>query len=74
MPADQQRQQLNVPLPADLVAAIKGRALEEGRTMGELVAELLTAAMNGWQPAPGINQRLTDVEARLQRLEQRLGT
>ena len=45
--------QLNVPLPVALVDAVKSRALEEGITMGQLVEQLLLAAMEGWRPAPG---------------------
>ncbi len=71
VPADQR--QLNVPLPTPLVEAVKARAAEEGITMGELVEQLLTAAMQGWEPAPGIRERLADHEARLQRIESRLG-
>ncbi len=71
VPADQR--QLNVPLPTPLVEAVKARAAEEGVTMGELVERLLTAAMEGWEPAPGIADQLADHEARLRQLEERLG-
>jgi hypothetical protein len=70
VPADQR--QLNVPLPTPLVEAVKARAAEENLTMGELVERLLTEAMAGWQPTPGIGERLADHEARLQRIEARL--
>jgi hypothetical protein len=68
-----EHRQLNVPLPTPLVEAVKARAAEEGITMGELVEQLLTAAMQGWEPAPGIAAQLADHEARLQRIEGQLG-
>jgi hypothetical protein len=71
VPADQR--QLNVPLPTPLVEAVKARAAEEGITMGELVERLLTAAMEDWEPAPGIADQLADHEARLRQVEERLG-
>ncbi len=64
------QRQLNVPLPTELVEAVKARAAEEGLTMGELVARLLRAAMEGWEPTPGIRQQLRNHEARIRRLEQ----
>ena len=67
------QKQLNVPLPAELVAAVKARAIEEGLTLGQLVERLLTGAMEGWEPAMSLEQRLEDHEQRLLRLEQRLG-
>lgn len=70
VPSDQR--QLNVPLPTPLVEAVKARAAEEGLTMGELVERLLTEAMAGWTPSPGIAQQLSDHESRLQRLEAKL--
>lgn len=65
--------QLNVPLPVPLVDAVKTRALEDGITMGQLVEQLLTAAMEGWRPAPGPAEQLADHESRLHRIEEHLG-
>ncbi len=72
MPAADQRQ-LNVPLPTELVEAVKARAAEEGITLAAMVEQLLAGAMQGWEPAPGIAQQLADHEARLQRIEAQLG-
>jgi len=71
--APPRHKQLNVPLPIALVDAVKSRALEEGLTMGQLVEQLLTAAMEGWRPAPGPAEQLADHESRLHRIEEHHG-
>ena len=38
------QKQLNVPLPAELVAAVKARAIEEGLTLGQLVERFVFPA------------------------------
>ena len=63
------RRQLNVPLDLALIDALKRRASEEGVTLSLLVQRLLSAAMDGWVPAPDMRAQLEDHEVRLRQLE-----
>lgn len=71
MPASKRRQ-LNVPLEPELVDALKRRAAEEGLTLGNLVQQQLSAAMENWEPSPNTQTRLDNHEERLKRIEEHL--
>lgn len=63
-------------LPADLIAAIKQRARERGLSITAYVSQVLRHDLGLPQSDPGnpLGERLSELESRVQRLEQQQPT